>query len=89
MESKASILDALSSESSAVGFTVGTENVLATKTQKTIKGDSNNDGRVNLIDFSIMGYWYKRAKPPANVDLNGDGKVDLIDFSILAYYWTG
>ena len=88
-KSKASILDALSSESSAVGFTVGTENVLATKTQKTIKGDSNNDGRVNLIDFSIMGYWYKRAKPPANVDLNGDGKVDLIDFSIFAYYWTG
>ncbi len=86
---KASLLDALSPQSSAVGFIVGTKTVLAVKNQKTLKGDSNNDGRVNLIDFSVMAYWYKRAKPPASVDLNGDGKVDLIDFSILAFYWTG
>jgi hypothetical protein len=49
----------------------------------------NNDRRVNLVDFSIAAYWYKRSSPPASVDLNGDGKVDLVDFSIMAFYWTG
>jgi hypothetical protein len=52
-------------------------------------GDMNTDCRVNLIDFSILAYWYKKAGVPASVDLNGDGKVTIVDFSILAYYWTG
>lgn len=58
------------------------------------KGDLNSDCKVNLIDFSIAAYWYKKKlgqeflKTEAN-DLNGDGKVDLVDFSILAYYYTG
>ncbi len=52
------------------------------------KGDVNGDGKVNLVDFSIMAYWYKRADPPASIDMNGDDKVDLKDFSIMASYWT-
>ncbi len=57
-------------------------------------GDLNCDGRVNLVDFSILAYWYKRPLSPEfsikeKNQLNGDGRVDLIDFSILAYYWTG
>jgi hypothetical protein len=54
-----------------------------------LRGDFNNDGRVNLIDFSMLAYWHERANPPAAIDLNGDGKVSLVDFSILTYYWTG
>jgi hypothetical protein len=89
-KSKASLLDAISPQSASVGFIVGTKNVLAVAPKKCpAKGDLNGDCRVNLIDFSIMGYWYKRAKPPANVDLKVDNKIDLIDFSILAFYWTG
>lgn len=53
------------------------------------EGDLNKDGRINLIDFSILAYWYKQVSPPPAVDLNGDKTVNLIDFSILAYYWTG
>jgi hypothetical protein len=80
----------ISSFSSAVGFVVGTKNVAYVRpVKKVLKGDVNGGGRVNLIDFSIVAYWYKRANPPAKVDLNGDGKVDLIDLSIMAYYWTG
>jgi hypothetical protein len=64
--------------------------VLAELTKKPpAKGDSNGDGRVNLVDFSIAAYWYKRANPPASADLNGDGKVDLVDSSIMAFNWTG
>jgi len=90
-KSKAALAGSLSSFSSAVGFKIGTKNVLAPKVaaNKVLKGDIQGDGKVNLIDFSIVAYWYKRANPPAKVDLNGDGKVDLIDLSIMAYYWTG
>ncbi len=51
--------------------------------------DINGDRRVNIKDFSILAYWFRRPAPPRKADFNGDGKVDLTDFSILAYHWTG
>lgn len=51
--------------------------------------DLNDDNRVNLLDFSIMAFWYKRLGFPDKVDLNVDTKVNLTDLSILAYCWTG
>ena len=89
-KSKASISNLETSGfSSVISFKVGTKNVIAIPEKAALKGDLNNDGRVNLVDFSIAAYWYKRPSPPASVDLNNDGKVDLVDFSIMAYYWTG
>ncbi len=79
----------ISSFSQAVAFKVGTQNVLATLGACSRKGDVNKDCKVNLVDFSVVAYWYKRSNLPLNVDLNGDGKVDLVDFSILAFNWTG
>jgi hypothetical protein len=52
-------------------------------------GDVNGDGKVNLVDFSVSAYWYRRASPPPSIDANGDGVVNLIDLSIMAFYWTG
>lgn len=49
--------------------------------------DLNGDGRVNLVDFSILLYWWGRANDCA--DQNNNGVVDLADFSIMMYYWTG
>ncbi len=53
--------------------------------------DLNRDGKVNLIDFSILLFWWGTAggnsNPPA--DINGDGKVSLTDFSIMIFNWTG
>lgn len=54
-----------------------------------LKGDLNADCRVNLVDLSIMAYWWSGSGVPARIDLNGDGKINLSDFSILVYYWTG
>lgn len=90
-KSKASIGNEISSFSSAVPFVVGTKNVAAIATIKscTKKGDVNGDCKINLVDFSIVGYWYKRAGVPVNIDVNGDGKVTLTDFSIMAFNWTG
>lgn len=49
--------------------------------------DLNKDGRVNLIDFSILLYWWEKYDP--DVDINQDGIIDLIDFSTMMYHWTG
>lgn len=51
--------------------------------------DLNFDKKVNLIDFSILLYYWHQKKP-ANIcaDINQDGIVDLVDFSIMMYYWT-
>lgn len=52
------------------------------------KSDINTDGRVNLIDFSIMMFYWHQHKPAnPRVDVNGDGYVDIIDFSIMLYQW--
>lgn len=89
-KSKSSFKGEISPFSKVTSFIVGTQNILAqAPTQSSLKGDTNSDSRVNLVDFSVAAYWYKRPSPPATADLNGDKKVDLVDFSIMAYYWTG
>lgn len=59
--------------------------------QSSTPSDLNRDGSVNLIDFSIMIFWWQTnggdSDPPA--DINGNGRVSLEDFSILLFNWTG
>lgn len=52
--------------------------------------DLNFDDKINLIDFSILLYFWNQTSP-SNIcsDINGDGKVNLIDFSIMMYWWNG
>ena len=87
--SKAALNGEISSFSKTISFAVGTKNIVAELPKAIAKGDMNGDKRVNLVDFSIAAYWYKRSLPSATADLNSDGKVDLVDFSIMAFYWTG
>jgi hypothetical protein len=51
------------------------------------RSDLNKDGKVNLVDFSILLYWWGSSN--ATADINLDGKVNLTDFSIMMYCWTG
>lgn len=51
-------------------------------------GDLNFDGKVDLVDFSILLFNWGIPKNPI-ADINNDGKVDLVDFSIMLYWWTG
>ncbi len=59
--------------------------------QASTPSDLNRDGFVNLIDFSILIFWWQTnggdSDPPA--DINGNGSVSLEDFSILLFNWTG
>ena len=84
----------ISSYSKAFAFAVADTNIEKEKTLTSIRADLNNDRKVNLIDFSIAAFWYKKTLDAKTIvleknKLNGDGKIDLIDFSIMAYYWTG
>ena len=49
-------------------------------------GDLNGDGRVGVIDFSILLSKWNTSDPAA--DLNQDGKVNILDFSILLSNWN-
>lgn len=51
--------------------------------------DYNRDRRVNLIDFSILLFWFNKDNPPRAIDCNADSHIDVKDFSILMYFWTG
>ncbi len=81
--------------SPVLAFLVGNKNVFNIISSKCpLKGDVNGDCRVNLVDFSITAYWWKRpltqaAKDNVDAKLWPDGTITLRDFSILAYYWTG
>ena len=94
-QGRSAFLDNISPSSQLVFFKVGQKSVLAAPSRKCpIKGDFNSDCAVNLVDFSIAAYWYKRTLTPVLLQIekeqsDGDGKIDLIDFSIMAYYWTG
>lgn len=88
-KSKAALNGEISSFSKTISFNVGAKTTFAQPTKCPAKADLNNDCKVNLVDFSIAAYWYKRPAPPASSDLNNDRRVDLVDFSIMAFYWTG
>lgn len=51
--------------------------------------DYNKDRRVNLVDFSILLFWFGKPAAPTTIDCNRDNVIDIKDFSILMYFWTG
>ncbi|MBP9669340.1 MAG: hypothetical protein KBE09_03555 [Candidatus Pacebacteria bacterium] len=53
----------------------------------SLLSDLNSDGKVNLIDFSILLSAWGQGDVPA--DINADGIVNLSDVSILLFNWTG
>lgn len=77
-----------------VSFRVGDQNIPKTPGQTACSADLNQDGKVNLVDFSIAAFWYNKTLAGEIIStesncLNGDGKINLVDFSILAFNWTG
>ena len=74
----------LSSFSKVISFLVGRG---VPEERPCANGDLNADGKVNLIDFSIMLFHWQGVNDCA--DQNGDGIINIIDFSILLFWWTG
>lgn len=82
--------------SNYVTFTIGTSTVRRQNEAQTcpIRGDLTKDCKVNLVDFSVLIFWYQ--KPLAEhmrvlerERLSSDGQINLVDFSILLHEWTG
>lgn len=94
-KSKASLGNEVTSYSKTMAFVLTDEIIKKPDQPKEIvKGNVSGDGKVNLLDFSIIAFWYKQPLDEDFLEiektaLNGDGKIDLIDFSIMAYHWTG
>ncbi len=94
-KSRISSSESVSPFSKSVFFKVGNVNKNRDKEPNTLrKGDLNSDGKVNLVDFSIAAFWYRKQLSGDIIErelerLNADSKIDLKDFSIIAYWWTG
>ncbi len=81
-----SLLDGtLSAISQTISFKVGTRSIV-----KKAPGDISGDGRVNIIDFSILLFWWgdTSERGLSAADINKDARVDLKDLSIMLFYWT-
>jgi hypothetical protein len=69
-------------------WTQNTSLTVSKQVQISIAGDINLDGKVGLIDLSILAAAYNTkpgdAKWNPAADINGDGKVGLVDLSFLA-----
>lgn len=52
------------------------------------EGDANQDGRISILDFSILASSYGLSEGDsgydARGDFNGDGRISVLDFSLLA-----
>jgi hypothetical protein len=71
--------------SNALQFSVISDQPGSNPTCDISRGDLNCDSSINLIDFSILMYYWGSNNPVS--DINEDGTVNLIDFSIMMYYW--
>lgn len=71
-------------------FTVSEEKSVPVLVEERRRSDLNSDGRVDLVDFSILlFYWEQPVSGNIAADIDKSGVVDLIDFSIMLYDWTG
>ncbi|MEJ0021753.1 MAG: dockerin type I domain-containing protein [Candidatus Doudnabacteria bacterium] len=79
----------LSVYSNTVDFQVGDTSVPITP-GTCGRSDLNCDGKVNLVDFSILLFFWQQTNPSnPRADIKKDGVVDLTDFSILLFDWSG
>ncbi len=81
-----------SQDSLSITFTIGDSTVVVPPPGVcSVRSDLNCDGRVDLVDFSILLYYWEQFAPFKNerVDIDKSGQVELRDFSIMLYEWTG
>jgi hypothetical protein len=69
----------------AIGLSAGS---LLLDMQTLYEGDTNQDGRINILDFARLASSYGasvgQAGYEASADLNSDGFINILDFALLA-----
>jgi cysteine-rich repeat protein len=73
------------------GYSLALQLFVGVDGRVTTPSDLNRDGRINLIDFSILIFWWgtNGGDSDPTADINGNGRVGIEDFSILLFNWTG
>lgn len=85
--SRAVLSDRVTTTSLTVPFIVGTTSA---PIETLDRSDLNNDGRVNITDFSMLLYfWQKIPSEESKADILKDRIVNSTDLSIMLYDWTG
>lgn len=88
---KANYISGTGSLTSQSSYSTALSLFLGVNGQATRPSDLNRDTKINLIDFSILIFWWGttggNSNPPA--DISSNGRVGLEDFSILLFNWTG
>lgn len=86
VKARAEFAGVKSAASLFVKFAVGEENIL-----RNLPADSNGDRRINIVDLSILLYWWGSTPKEVSrgADINKDGQINLKDLSVMLYYWTG
>jgi hypothetical protein len=86
-KSRSVLADSVSPFSQLLQFSVGKKGITLNKDS----ADVNKDGKVNIVDFSVLLYWWNSTNQKGldATDLNHDKKINITDFSILLFQWNG
>lgn len=76
--------DAAGNTTTSQNVTVNLNNQTTTPNPTYAPEDINQDGLINLLDFSVLASKFGQTTNLGRADINGDGKVNLLDFSLLA-----
>lgn len=49
--------------------------------------DTNNDGRVNILDLTFVASYFGQENTPPAADVNSDGKVNILDLTLVASHF--
>jgi hypothetical protein len=49
--------------------------------------DVDCNGVVDILDLSIVSYYYGASEFPMRADVDRNGVVDILDLSIVSYYY--
>ena len=86
-ESTLKLMDVILSDSAGMPLAVVTRNGRITTIELPLIGDVNEDGRVNILDLTLVAN-NLATEEPANprVDVNKDGDVNILDLVLVAQH---
>src|SRR3989344_3735866 len=71
-----------------INFVVSTPTPTPTGTPTLNQGNSNGDGKVDVLDFNTLVTNWGATGSGNSADFNSDGTVDILDFNILMNNWS-
>ncbi|HEX7484014.1 MAG TPA: dockerin type I domain-containing protein [Candidatus Saccharimonadales bacterium] len=78
---------AVKSRDAAGNLATSTDKTFTTLAQTYIAADINQDGRVNILDISLMINKWNQTTSLGRNDINSSGKVDALDLSLLIAHY--